>query len=457
MCSISGFIVTDLRADRNRIAKIYEEIIARSSERGKDSAGVVAVQIDGSSRRAIKVAPTNYNFIHSTITPKTCVVVGNNRAEPTTEFIAVKEAHDVQPFGDGPIFISHNGTIANDKELKAQYHLTPASKIDSAVLPPLIAHLGLREGLAQVKGSYALAIADTREPQKLWLACNYKSIYIQFVPAFGCYFFASRPEYLYQSLDFRERLSAPAVVGVPPYHLIEIIGQTGEIAMWELQPRIRNQRALVICSGGLDSTVAARWAQKEGYEITLLHFLYHCRAEKREMAAVEAIARNLGCDYRFESLSWLGKMGGSSLTDPSIPITCNETGAEFAYEWVPARNLIFIAMAAGLCDRFGFNSLVLGLNLEEGGAYPDNTVEFYQSLDHVCDIGTISRPSIICPLGNLVKHQIVRIGLEIEAPLHLSWSCYYGEEIHCGHCGPCFMRKNAFKMLGVADMMTYLE
>ena len=122
---------------------------------------------------------------------------------------------------------------------------------------------------------------------------------------------------------------------------------------------------------------------------------------------------------------------------------------------MPARNLIMTSLAAGLCDRYGYDTLALGLNLEESGAYPDNTVEFYRTLDQVLNIGTTSRPRLLSPLANMVKHEIVRLAVDIEAPIHLSWSCYHGRTLHCGECGPCYMRRTAFQIIGEPDSVQY--
>jgi len=455
LCSISGFIVTRQNADRKAIVEHYINILSRGRERGHDSIGVASVDIDGESRRCVTLLPGDYSFVSSAVTPRTSALIGNNRAEPTTEFVISKTSNDIQPFGEEGIYISHNGTIANDNELRHNFSIETSTAIDSAVIPGLIKKYGVEGALHQLVGSYALAVIDAKHPTMIWLACNYKPIYTLLDNDLGAIFFASRPNYLQPEQDFASRLKGPSILQVPPYHLLVVNGEHNTIHQEAIIPRIGSKKAFIICSGGLDSTTAAKWAQLQGYDITLLHFMYHCRAEQRETEAVKAIAKELNCGSRFEDLSWLGKLGGSSLTDSTLPITSDEIGAEFAHEWVPARNLIFTAMAAGLCDRYNYDTLVMGLNLEEAGAFPDNTVEFYEALDHVCNIGTISRPQILSPLGSLVKHEIVQLALDIKAPIHLSWSCYYGGEYHCGHCGPCFMRKTAFKMLGKKDLIRY--
>lgn len=455
MCSISGFIITDENSSREAIVNHYIPILDRGRERGQDSIGVACIDNDQTSRREVTLVPGNYDFVRNAVSSKTSVLIGNNRAEPTTEYVSSKLLSDIQPFEGNKVFVSHNGVIANDKEIKNKYKIETKTRIDTAVIPSLVSKLGVKSAVQELSGSFALAIIDEKYPAKLWLSCNFKPIYIQAKPELGAIFFASRPSHLLPEPSLSNKLWNNSVVQVPPYSILEIDSNTGQIHEEVLKPRTPNKKALIICSGGLDSTTAAKWAQTEGYEITLLHFLYNCRAQEQEIRAVKKIAAALNCSVKFENLDWLGQLGGSSLTDTSLEITNNEIGAEFAHEWVPARNLVFTAMAASLCDRYDYDTLIMGLNLEEGGAYPDNTVEFYEALDHVCNIGTMSRPQIVSPLGNLVKHQIVELALDIGAPIDLSWSCYYGSEHHCGQCGPCFMRRTAFKMLGVKDSVQY--
>lgn len=118
---------------------------------------------------------------------------------------------------------------------------------------------------------------------------------------------------------------------------------------------------------------------------------------------------------------------------------------------VPARNMVMIAAACAVADADGYTDIVTGTNLEEAGAYPDNTQAFIATMDAASQLGTTSRAHVHAPLGNLVKHQIVATGLGVGAPLEATWSCYRNGDVHCGTCGPCFVRRVAFEINDVTD------
>ena len=219
-----------------------------------------------------------------------------------------------------------------------------------------------------------------------------------------------------------------------------------------------DKRCVIICSGGLDSTTVAAHARYiDGLSPVLLHFLYGCRAESREVEAVKSIASALECECVIADLSWLKEIGGSRLTDHNAPIAGAIEGAEYPHEWVPARNLVMIAYAAAFCDAHRISKIYMGLNLEEGAVYPDNTVEFYERLNMVLPLATLVNPVIKMPLARMMKWQIVKHAYEIGAPIHLSWSCYLSGTLHCGNCGPCYMRRTAHAMLGIHDTVEYTK
>jgi len=236
----------------------------------------------------------------------------------------------------------------------------------------------------------------------------------------------------------------------------------GKQSLYPVVRRNDKKRVLAICSGGLDSVVVATKYVREGHDVTLLHYQYKCRAEKKEVEAIPLIAKALGCKYMFCPMGdiFKGVIGHSRLTESGQPLMTERAGeasAELAWEWVPARNLIFYSLAVGIAEAHGFDVIALGNNLEESGAYPDNeaifTDEFSTVLPYAVNLG--KRVQVEMPVGHLMKHEIIKMGLELKAPLDLAWSCYEAEENPCGTCGPDFMRRTGFKMNSVKDPYKY--
>ena len=443
MCSISGCLV-----DSAKIDSFYlRDIIKKAQERGRDSCGIY---IDG----------TLYSSIEKGVIPKIPIsiyeiAINNNRAEPTTEYVENKTDKDVQPFVTKRFVVAHNGTIANDKELIKKYSLKTVSKIDSAVIAPLLEKIwnGTVEHLIEVLrdeivGSYAMAIWD-KKTHTLYLAVNYKPLFITFKG--DTIYFSSLRKYL-NTYDNK-------IVQVPPYSLLVLKG--GQLiqphSLWRPAPE-KDKKVLVICSGGLDSVVTATYLKDQGYDVTLVHFVYGCRAEKKEIQAVKDVSDYLNMSYLLVPLDiFKTVIGHSRLTNTKDQLADGEASAELAWEWVPARNLIMYSIATALAESRGVTYIALGNNLEESGAYPDNEMIFAQKFNDILPYATNlqNRVEMLQPVGNLMKHEIVKMGLELKAPLHLTWSCYEGRDLHCGVCGPCYMRKKAFIMNKVEDCIKY--
>jgi 7-cyano-7-deazaguanine synthase len=358
-------------------------------------------------------------------------MIGHWRATPATEATGALS----QPYGG----IVHNGTIANDVELG-----NPAGAVDSMVLEHVLDRSNLKslvQSLGQVRGSYAMAVVGD---DSLFLATNYKPIYLlRLVDAF---YFSSMERHLLPL----------CVTGVrpqrlQPYSAIDLV--TLEVANI---PREDSRRALAICSSGLDSTTAAYQLRAEGWDVTLLHFTYGCRAETREVQRIRQIGERMGAPVVVLPIDYSQFRGQSPLFGDQV-IASGAAGAEFAHEWVPARNLVLIAHAVAYAEANGFGAVALGNNLEEGGAYPDNEEEFTHLLDQVLDYAVHDggRVRLLAPVGKLMKHEIVELGLKLGVPYELTWSCYRAGEVHCGNCGPCFMRREAFRRNGVTDPTEY--
>jgi 7-cyano-7-deazaguanine synthase len=400
MCSITGLVMpknpTD---DAVRSAKVhFVDTVCRAEDRGRDSWGAVSIGSAGGcfTRKRIGRPSEFMEELQEMIGCSTAMVLNNNRAEPTTEFVKEKSLNDVQPFMREGWVVAHNGTIANDKVLAEAFALRPKSKIDTAIIPELLklffgpGRFDTREVAKviteQLVGSYALAIANVAFPDSLLLMTNYKPLYLAYHLEHGYCMFTSLEGYL-QSQGLEGQLRSPLkVVQVPPYTAVHLKRGTAGVHIfdWSIKKAVEGKRALVVCSGGLDSTVCASLMKKRGYDVTLLHFRYSCRAEQREVEAVKSIGKRVDCDTMFVGTSIFKEViGGSRLTGTLDAVATGESGAEFAHEWVPARNLIMLSIATGIAESKGFDYLVLGNNLEESGAYPDNEMEFINKLNAV--------------------------------------------------------------------------
>lgn len=431
-------------------------LIVAAEDRGRDSYGIISFYRDQKPSIFRRLGKPSLSIKDWTgaVVQSTTVVINNNRAEPTPEYVKDKSDQDIQPFGE-QIFVTHNGIIANDHELQREYDLHRQSSIDSAIIPPLLEHLwdGSTEGLQAILrekllGSYALAIVSSRKPMELYLACNYKPLFLEYDRQNRTLFFSSLESYF----GTGHILDSNPVREVKPYSLLHLDSGRGleEVSLWRHNSAI-DRKALVVCSGGLDSTVSAKLMKDRGYDVTLLHFRHGQRAEAKESRAVNKIAKMLGVQTFFFDTDTFKKIGHSTLLDSLKEITTREegvSGAEFAHEWVPARNLIFLSIATGIAEAYGYGVIATGINLEEAGAYPDNEMIFNIKLSHLLPHATQfqKRVKVEMPVGNLMKHEIVQLGLEINAPLNLTWSCYEGGDNHCGKCGPCFMRLKAFEI-----------
>jgi len=469
MCSIIGFYDTAPSSERGEFLKAFPAFLRLGRLRGRDGFGYLAVTANGKAERRAYLPPSepskltvDYDGILESLPSRLGAIqalISNHRAEPTTEFVREKSEADQQPYRLQNWAVVHNGMIANDKQILRDTGVwpPPGHGVDSWAVPAILSHSRARtkcdvhECLQQLRGAMALGMLRLEEPPELFLYRDFTPLYLWWLPHHRAFVFSSIADSARECFGWDS-----AEIYVPPYTLVYGFSPNGTCSFLRTD-RTNADRAIVICSGGLDSTTAAKIATMECREVTLLHFLYGCQAEEREKEAIANIARELQCRYEFIDMGWLKALGGSPLLEAEGRISGGVEGAEFAHEWVHARNTAMIGVAAAWCDRYDIGKMYLGLNLEEAGAYPDNTTEFYRLFDRVLDCGTRSRPRILNPCANLTKKEIVELALRIGAPIQHSWSCYRGGPVHCGRCGPCFMRRTAFRMLGREDMIPYAE
>ncbi len=218
-------------------------------------------------------------------------------------------------------------------------------------------------------------------------------------------------------------------------------------------------RAIVLVSGGLDSCVTAAIAAREEGELGFLHVSYGQRTEARERRAFNDIADHFGVETRLDiSIEHLAKIGGSSLTDSNIAVSeADLDSKEIPTSYVPFRNANMLSIAVSWAEVIGANAIYIGAVAEDSSGYPDCRPEFYKAFQKTIDAGTKpdTRIEIRTPIIHLTKAEIVRKGIEIDAPLHLTWSCYRSNDIACGTCDSCALRLRGFEQAGVEDPIHY--
>jgi 7-cyano-7-deazaguanine synthase len=227
-------------------------------------------------------------------------------------------------------------------------------------------------------------------------------------------------------------------------------------------------KAVVLLSGGMDSSVCAAIARERfgAGRIALLHAGYGQRTEERERRAFDAIAGFYGVSQSQRlvvQLDHFRAIGGSALTDKRIAVPENELSAEGSHgsaipvTYVPFRNAHFLSVAVSWAETIGAGAVYIGAVAEDSSGYPDCRAEYYEVFRHLVREGT--RPEthieIATPVITLKKSEIVRRGLELGAPLHLTWSCYQNEDRACGVCDSCLLRLKAFADAGVVDPTPY--
>jgi 7-cyano-7-deazaguanine synthase len=216
--------------------------------------------------------------------------------------------------------------------------------------------------------------------------------------------------------------------------------------------------AVVLVSGGLDSCVCLAEARRE-HDTALLHVNYGQRTEARELRAFQALADHYSVARRLVAdIGYLKQIGGSSLVDSTLPVEQGlPRGEEVPSTYVPFRNAHLLSIGVSWAEVIGATALFIGAVEEDSSGYPDCREEFYRSFEAAVAAGTRPRTqlAIRTPLIHLGKADIVRRGLELQAPLQLTWSCYTADERACGVCESCRLRLRGFAAAGVEDPLPY--
>jgi 7-cyano-7-deazaguanine synthase len=219
------------------------------------------------------------------------------------------------------------------------------------------------------------------------------------------------------------------------------------------------QKAVVILSGGMDSTLCSYIAKNSGYEIIALHFNYGQRTMKRELKAFKDICEDLKVENSYEiDLPFFKQIGASALTDDTIDVPVDGIENCVPITYVPFRNGIFLSIANAIAEKEGASAIFIGVVQEDSSGYPDCTDEFISSMSNSMDLGTKkeTKVKIITPLVHLTKEQIVKKAVELNVPLQFTWSCYKNEEKACGVCDSCRLRLKGFSLANQEDPIEYL-
>jgi 7-cyano-7-deazaguanine synthase len=222
-------------------------------------------------------------------------------------------------------------------------------------------------------------------------------------------------------------------------------------------------KAVVLLSGGLDSSTVLYRAQADGCQCYALSFDYQQR-HRRELEAAQAIARAAEVVQhqiiRFDLSQW----GGSALTDNRLDLPDNraieQMSAEIPVTYVPARNTIFLSFALAYAEAVGAQRVYIGVNALDYSGYPDCRPDYVQAMQEVFRLGTKQGRegdpiTIVAPLIDLQKTEIVQLGNRLGVPWEQTWSCYAGEQLACGVCDSCRLRLAAFSQLGLEDPLPY--
>ena len=220
-----------------------------------------------------------------------------------------------------------------------------------------------------------------------------------------------------------------------------------------------NKKAVVLLSGGLDSAVALYLAKHEGYQTHAISFDYGQKHQK-ELHFAKQTAQKLGIEaHKIVKLN-LADFGGSSLTDSKIQIQeGNINNNEIPITYVPARNMVFLSIAASYAETIQSQNIFIGVSQVDYSGYVDCRQEFIQAMEHAINMGTVmsaehnKKITIHTPFINKSKKHEIELGVELGVDFSLTWSCYKGGETPCKKCDSCLLRAQAFKQAGIIDTL----
>jgi 7-cyano-7-deazaguanine synthase len=210
-------------------------------------------------------------------------------------------------------------------------------------------------------------------------------------------------------------------------------------------------RAIILLSGGIDSTVTLYLTKKYGYKLLALIFDYGQR-HNREVISAQKIAKLNRIKYYITKIPLFWAKSSLTRKDMKIPFNRNLNKEEIPSTYVPARNLIFLSYAVSLAESMSVKKIFIGAHIQDYSGYPDCRPEFFDSFEQTLNLGIKEKGiKIIAPLINRTKKEIIKMGLSLGVPFQLTWSCYQGGFQPCLRCDSCRYRMQAFKDLNLID------
>lgn len=215
-------------------------------------------------------------------------------------------------------------------------------------------------------------------------------------------------------------------------------------------------KVVVLCSGGMDSVTALHWARREHAVVAVVSFDYGAKHNHRELPLAAEHAAALGVRHEVIALDFMDRLFASDLLKSGGEIPEGHYEAENMKQTVvPFRNAIMLSIAGGFAESVGAEGLVIAAHGGDHAIYPDCREEFMQAMGETLRLGTYARIRLLRPFIAMTKGDIVTEGTRLGVDFARTWSCYKGGEVHCGRCGTCVERREAFQLAGVTDPTEY--
>ena len=461
MCGIVGLVAFQ---DFDKYKDGLVELLLMSRLRGRDGFGWASWYPDTKlsiQKHLVEDARPIIEKLVSNMSAGERLIFGA-RAAPVTEGGVCIE--NTPPFTSENWAYVHNGIVSNDKEIAAEYNLKPKTNVDSEIIPLLREERSLTGVATTLVGGFACCGLSNRGWFEVWR--NYKTLWQASIPN-ALYVVASEKGFLEQAFPkaiIEEFPVEACLLGWTPSSAITYPFVSPFSAKYIAHtPELDRNKALVVLSGGMDSSLVAFIAKNLfKMDVELIHFDYRQKSRNMEFASCRVVRDFLDCELKEIDLPWLGDMKASPLTDPYIDVPLGRESSKTSLCWVPGRNLVMLSAAVAYAESKGIGYVFYGSNLEEEGpAWKDNDQAAVEAFDKAAYFGTLRGVKIHNVLGRLMKRDIIHLGTELGVPLGETCSCdqplWDDREgwTACGRCGCCHNRRHAYIQAGIDDPQEY--